>query len=238
MDTMPRVLTYQTLERLRVARPVDRIGYIADLCRDKVVLDIGCLDETALEKQDTQYWLHGRVASVAREVIGIDSSAKIPPEGLRSAANAMIVRGNGADPDLPDAQSARIEQIVAGEFIEHIETPIAFFRNIKRRFAGKQLVLTTPNGTAFANTLVGLFGCEAQHVDHTQIFTYKILNTLCLRAGFEDWEVIPYRFAASEMLLRNTGVRRLLVGLVQGLIRSVEYLFPLLSFGYVVRVRI
>lgn len=235
---MPRPLTYETLEHLHVRRPVDRIDFIADLSRDKIVLDIGCLDETALEKRDTQYWLHGRVVSVAREVIGIDSSAKIPPAGLRTGANAVIVQGNGVDPQVPDGRSGDIEQIVAGEFIEHIEAPIEFFRNMKRQFDGRELVFTTPNGTAFANTLVGLFGREAQHKDHTQIFTYKILNTLCMRAGFKDWEIVPYRFVASEMVLRNHGVKRLFVNAVQSFIRTVEHLFPLLSFGYVVRVRI
>jgi len=231
-------LKYETLERLQVRRPVDRLDFVADLCRGKVVLDIGCLDETALQKQDTEYWLHGRICSVAREVIGIDSSAGIPPEGLRTGDNSHIVRGNGVAPEVPGGRHDVIEQIVAGEFIEHLESPLAFLRNMKRDFAGRELVLTTPNGTAFANTLVGLFGCEAQHVDHTQIFTYKILNTLCVRAGFQDWDITPYQFVASEMMLRNTGVKRIMVGVVQSFIRAVEYLFPLLSFGYVLRVRI
>ena len=39
-------------------------------------------------------------------------------------------------------------------------------------------------------------------------------------------------------MLRNTGVKRIMVGVVQSFIRAVEYLFPLLSFGYVLRVRI
>lgn len=235
---MPKSLTYETLEHLSLRRPVDRLGFVADLCRDKIVLDIGCLDETALVKRDTRYWLHGRVRAVAREVIGIDSSAKIPPEGIRTGDNAIIHRGNGVDPEVPGGRSVEVEQIVAGEFIEHIETPLDFFRNVKARFPGRDLVITTPNGAAFANTFLGVFGREAQHPDHTQIFTYKILHTLCLRAGFADWEIIPYRFAATEMILRSRGAKRLLANVTQSAIRGVERLFPLLCFGYVVRIRI
>ncbi len=58
-------LKYETLERIEVSRPVDRLAYIVELCRSKRVLDIGCLDETAIIKKDTEYWLHGRIAEVA-----------------------------------------------------------------------------------------------------------------------------------------------------------------------------
>ncbi|MDZ4313849.1 MAG: hypothetical protein U0989_03665 [Azonexus sp.] len=65
-----------------------------------------------------------------------------------------------------------------------------------------------------------------------------ILNTLCMRAGFQAWEIIPYRFYATEMILRSRGARRLFVSQVQGAIRQVERLFPLLSFGYIVRINV
>ena len=62
-------LSYQTLERLSVRRPVDRLSWLAQSCAGKVVLDIGCYDETALAKQDTDHWLHGRLAKTAKRVI-------------------------------------------------------------------------------------------------------------------------------------------------------------------------
>ena len=60
---MHQHLTYETLEKLNICRPVDRIGFIANLCRDKRVLDVGCFDETALIKRDTEHWLHGRISA-------------------------------------------------------------------------------------------------------------------------------------------------------------------------------
>ncbi len=88
-------LTYKTMEKIPVRPPVDRLGFIADSCVGKVVLDIGCFDETALFKRETQYWLHGRLAAKAKLVVGVDNSSKISPEGLRTAANATIYRGDG-----------------------------------------------------------------------------------------------------------------------------------------------
>ncbi len=235
---MPQRLTYETLERLAVRKPVDRLSFIADLCRGKTVLDVGCLDETALVKRDTEHWLHGRIGTVAKDVVGIDISEQIPPDGLVTGPNSVIRRGNGVDPRPEDLGGREVEIVVAGEFIEHIDAPLEFFRNIRASFPGRELVISTPNGPSFANTLLGMIGREVQHRDHLHVFSYKILHTLCLRAGFEDWEIIPYRFYATEMILQSHGLKRTFVRIVEASIRVVERMFPLLSFGYVVRIRL
>lgn len=76
-------LRYTHFERLPVPAPVDRLAYIAERCRGRRVLDLGCLDETALVKRDTEHWLHGRIAAVASEVLGLDLSESLPGDGLR-----------------------------------------------------------------------------------------------------------------------------------------------------------
>ena len=77
-----------------------------------------------------------------------------------------------------------------------------------------------------------------QHPDHLNTFSFKILNTLCLRAGFRDWQIVPYRFFATEMILQTRGIRRGFVVFVERCIRVVERFFPLLSFGYIVRAKL
>ena len=89
---------------------------------------------------------------------------------------------------------------------------------------------------ALANGLLGTFGREAQHHDHLLTSTYKTLNTLCRRAGVREWEILPYRFYATEMLLQSSGVFRLVVQAGQVVIRLVERIAPLRSFGYIVRI--
>lgn len=238
LPAAPQVPAYTTLERLRVTRPVDRLDYVAALCRDQVVLDLGCLDETALVKRDTQHWLHGRIAQVARQVVGIDSSARIPPEGLTTGAQARIHRGDATAVDPGLLQSAPFSIVVAGEFIEHVSDPLAFLLQLRRGLPGRDLVLTTPNGPSAANALMACIGREAQHPDHLANFSYKILHTLCRRAGFSQWEIVPYRFFATEMILTSTGAQRAAARTAQGGIRLLERLFPLLSFGWIVRARL
>jgi hypothetical protein len=103
-------LNYDPLERLHLRKPVDRVAFIAEECRNKRVLDIGCYDETALVKRDTEHWLHGRISAVAKSVVGIDISAEIPPEGIETGPHSRIMRGNGAKPEVDED----IDIIVAG----------------------------------------------------------------------------------------------------------------------------
>ncbi len=234
----PRALRFQTLEKLEVKAPVDRLAFIADLCRDKVVLDIGCLDETALFKRETHHWLHGRIAASAREVIGIDSSAGIPAQGIRTAPHAIIHRGNAMSIDPALVQDKSVEVVVAGEFIEHVPDVLQFLESLRRLLPGRELVLSTPNGISFANSLLGCIGREAQHPDHLANFSFKILHTICHRAGLQAWEIRPYRFFATEMILTSTGMRRAAARSAESFIRGVERVFPLLSFGYIVRARL
>jgi len=229
---------YETLAKLSVGQPVDRLTYLSEACRGRSVLDVGCFDETALAKRDTEHWLHGRIVELASRVVGVDSSSQIPDEGLETGLNASIVRGDGVNIDPKLIARERFDVIVAGEFIEHIDNPLLFFTTMKLNFPGRTLLISTPNGACFANTLMGLIGREVQHPDHLHNFSFKILHTLCRRAGLESWEVIPYRFYATEMILASTGVKRVFVILVERSIRLVERLFPLLSFGYIVRAKL
>jgi 2-polyprenyl-3-methyl-5-hydroxy-6-metoxy-1,4-benzoquinol methylase len=228
-------LAYQTLERLHIGRPVERVSFIAERCRGKRVLDIGCLDETALDKQNTNEWLHQRIAALAKQVTGIDLSEHLPVDGLVTGPNSRIIKGDGTNPDVaPDI----VDIIVAGEFIEHIENPLQFLSRIKLSYPGREMLISTPNGASFANALLGTISREAQHRDHLLTSTYKTLNTLCQRAGCRDWDIIPYRFYATEMLLQSTGPKRIAVKAVETIIRAYERLFPLRSFGYIVRIRL
>ena len=235
-------LRYTPLEAISVRRPVDRIAYIATSCASCRVLDLGAMDETAWQsKRGRGTWLHEEIALLARQVEGIDSSELVPATGLTTAPNARIRRGNIMDPEQLLADLEEIpDVIVAGELIEHLESPLELLRSFARvpKLAGRTLILSTPNATAVHNFLVGLARRESTHHDHLCILSYKTLNTLCQRAGFSDWEIIPYYARFTEMEERHSGLARLAVRSVERAVNFLEWLFPLLSFGYLVRVRL
>ncbi len=231
-------LDYSNFERLPIPQPVDRLAYIAEVCRGKFVLDIGCLDETALVKQDSPYWLHRRISQTATQVLGVDNSRLVPAEGIPTGPNSRIIRGDATDRKALGDAIDQIDIVVAGEFIEHIEDPSAFLRMMKQSFNGKTLLLSTPNGMSISNSVMGIFRREVQHPDHLHNFTFKTLNTVCIRAGFREWQILPYRFFATEMILRTKGPTRAAAMCAEGAFRLAERLFPNLSFGYIVHIEI
>lgn len=235
-------LSYVPLERLPVTRPVDRIPFIVRACARRRVLDLGAMDETAwTAKRGRGTWLHEEIARSAQRVDGVDNSALVPEEGLRTAPNAIIRRG---DITKPDGVVAALEDgpdvVVAGELIEHLENPLQFLSRFAaiKRLSGKTLLLSTPNATALHNVLIGLTRRESTHRDHLCILSYKTLATLCTRAGFSHWEIIPYFSRFTEMRERHSGLLRLAVRAAEGIVNGLEWMFPLLSFGYIVRIRL
>lgn len=231
-------LKYTPLERIKIRRPVDRIKYISTACKNRNVLDLGALDETAfLQKTGHGTWLHEEITKVANSVIGLDSSATIPDDGLITARNGKIMKGNISDIGTFLAKAEFYPEIVvAGELIEHLDNPLNFLQSLRSipRLKGTTLLLSTPNATAIHNCLIALANRESTHGDHLCILSFKTLNTLLDRAGYESWEIIPYHADFAEMRQRNSGIRRKLVTGGQAAINLVEKAFPLVSFGLIV----
>jgi hypothetical protein len=235
-------LSYTPLERLAVRRPVDRIEYIARACMGLRVLDLGAMDETAWPaKRGCGVWLHEEIGAKALRVDGVDNSNVIPVEGLQTGTNSAIRRGDITDPQpIVAALAYSPDVVVAGELIEHLENPLQFLKSLGaiERLSGKTLILTTPNATALHNVLIALARRESTHRDHLCILSYKTLATLSVRAGMVDWEIIPYFSRFTEMKARHSGVLRLAVGTAERAINAIEWMFPLLSFGYILRIRL
>jgi hypothetical protein len=241
LPSVPK-LRYTPLERLYVVRPVDRTKFIARACAQRRVLDLGAMDETAFAaKRGRGTWLHEEIGRNALRVDGIDNSALVPVEGLRTGPNSTIRRGDITDPDgIVAALEDSPDVIVAGELIEHLDNPLQFLKRFAaiERLSGKMLILSTPNATALHNLLIGLARRESTHPDHLCILSYKTLTTLCRRAGFSEWEIIPYFSRFTEMRERHSGLLRLAVRAAQGIVNGLEWIFPLLSFGYIVQIRL
>ena len=229
-------LAYTPLEKLTIRRPVDRLAFLREACRGKRVLDLGCYDETSLVKEGTSHWLHGEIGRVAASVLGVDSADALPAEGLVTGDNSRIVRGDVMRLD-GVARPEDLDVIVAGELLEHLPDALGFLSGLRRLFAGRELVLTTPNATSLTNMLLGLTGRENNHPDHLQIYSLKTLNTLCRRAGYGDWEIRPYYMTYAEMILRSGPAAKVAVRAAQATVNAGEALFPLLAGGLILHVR-
>jgi SAM-dependent methyltransferase len=229
-------LSYTPLERLDVDSPVDRIGWIAEKCRGKVVLDVGCLDETALGKCGTGHWLHERISQLAHRVIGVDNSSRLPEGGWITGPSSRILKGDLFELGSQAGDYSEVQVVVAGELIEHLPDALGFLMRLRALLPGRELIATTPNATSLANVLLAFVNRESMHRDHLQVYSFKTLATLCSRAGLSSWTIRPYHVYFTEMALRAHGVRRTLVRASEKAIHGAERLFPLLSGGLILHV--
>lgn len=230
-------LSYTPLERLTISCPVERVKWISKRCTGKSVLDLGCFDETALAKGGTEQWLHGKIAQEAKQVLGIDSSVKLPAEGVVTGPRSRIVRGDVMALAKESIGGIDVDLIVAGELIEHLPDTTAFLRQLKTLFPGRELIISTPNATSLANTILALGSRESNHPDHLQIYSFKTLNTHCLRANLEDWSFVPYHVYFTEMSLQASGPKRTLIKMAERIVNTAEFLFPMLSGGLILHVK-
>jgi 2-polyprenyl-3-methyl-5-hydroxy-6-metoxy-1,4-benzoquinol methylase len=161
----------------------DRLPFVEAKCRGKDVLDIGCVNHT-LNVTERPDWLHGRIAAVAKSVLGLDNEKEAVEELNRRGYNMVV--GDAETFDLRDRRPGGFEVIVAGEIIEHLTNPGAFLENLRRHLApGGIIVLTTPNAYGFMYFLeVLLLGQETLNDDHTMTFSRKQLYRFLEKCGF------------------------------------------------------
>jgi SAM-dependent methyltransferase len=110
-------------------------------------------------------WLHGRLAAVAAECVGVD----VLPDGveaMRDLGYQALVHDLGTGLG-PVADLAPFDVVVAGELIEHVESLGMLFDVARDALvAGGELVLTTPNPYAPHRVRAAQLGIVWENVDH------------------------------------------------------------------------
>lgn len=183
----------------------DREKYLTDLCRDKVVLNLGCASNLHLKEQVAMgRHLHLLIRSSARRVYGVD----IDEEAVRflreryGVGDVFVGDVESLHLDFPEP----IDVILAGELIEHLYNPGNFLRSLSR-YMGEQtiLLITTPNLLGAKTFLHSLLGIQRIHPDHTIGFTFTLLQTLLTRHEYDklDWMTTVERFDSVRNRLFN-----------------------------------
>jgi hypothetical protein len=228
-------LAYHPLERLPVVRPVDRYRHVTEKCRGLRILDLGAFDETEIAKNqhETWKWLHAEIAGVAREVLGVDASPSLPPEGITTKLGTRIERC--AVEDLSSiVKSFKPEMIVAGELIEHTPDTLGWLQKLAKDAPGVRFLATTPNTTSILNLGLALLGRENNHQDHLHVYSYKTLATLAGRIPLRSTSLTPYYYDPHIFQGRVSKSAAPLIGATDKLLlKPLQWMFPLTAFGWI-----
>jgi SAM-dependent methyltransferase len=182
-----------TSRRIERRLVTDRAQFIVDACRGKRVLHVGFVDHPYLESRvQNGTWLHARLASVAREIVGVDmagpevASLRSHPEyGTLIDANAEELHLLGLEP---------FDLIVAGEVVEHLDNPGRFMDSARSVLAKDgRLLITVPNAFCIRRLLRIPFGVEKVHPDHVAYYSQSTLRELLRRHGYAVEYAAGYR---------------------------------------------
>ena len=159
----------------------ERIRYIVEKIKGPRVLDIGAA--SGLPDPSRDNWLHGHIKRKFPETVGIDLHGE-NVKTLRGLGWTDIIEGN-AETYRP---AERFDTIVAGELIEHLDSPVRFLQNVRPLLAEHGvLILSTPNPFCLLHIGFALRHCPRTcvHPAHTLWFCPTTLAQLASRAGYD-----------------------------------------------------
>lgn len=180
-----------------------KIGFAVRHCRDKDVLDVGCVQHNP-ENYQSRFWMHRALTAVSRSVQGLD----IYEEGVE------YLRKKGYKVFSGDAQDFSLEQdfdvIVAGDLIEHLENPGGFLASCREHLRpGGVLLISTPNPWYWRNVAkAALFARVSNNPEHTFWICPITLQQLAARHSLEVTEVtFGSRYARDRLIPLPKGLK-------------------------------
>ncbi|MBC7784574.1 MAG: class I SAM-dependent methyltransferase [Burkholderiales bacterium] len=168
----------------------DRFHVIEPFVRAREVMDLGCVDSRKA-RHDAQArfeykanLLHKQIAQASPGTLGVD----IDPDGVK------VLNENGYQVIVADVETMdlgrQFDTIVAGELIEHLESPGKWLRNMFRHLKpGGVIIVSTPNPFYAGSTWkIWRYGKPAVHEEHMGWQDPTTLGQLFKRTGFEPFE--------------------------------------------------
>lgn len=156
--------------------------FILNKCRDKNVLDLGCVGHTSFRFSDLYMGLKG----VARTLVGVDNRP-IPP--MREFGFPVFPGDVENLSKVVDIKGKTFDVIVAGDLIEHLFNQGKFINSIKP-FCHKdtEVIVTTPNCLSTHFFIPNFTKRVKVRTDHTCWHSEQTLKQLFSMKGFRCTE--------------------------------------------------
>ncbi len=154
----------------------DKISFFVKYCKNKTVLDIGCVQHNP-KNYESKFWLHKALSFVSSNCTGLD----LYEDGVN------YLRDKGYNVLVGDAQNydlgEKFDVITAGDIIEHLENLSDFLECAKRHLKDDGvLVIATPHPWHWRSVVKGLFSLDTSpNPEHTCWFCIATLRQLLAR---------------------------------------------------------
>lgn len=177
-------------------RIVNRVSFLKDICKDKTVLDLGCVDHdhfTFKDKMNRGEWLHEELSKATKKIIGVDMISEYSNEIRERGYD--IRHGNIENFEGVEINE-KIDVIIAGEIIEHLFNQGLFLDSVKKFMDNETvLVITTPNSFSLRKFIHILFrNREINRIDHTLWHSQNTLEQMLKFKNFQIKEILCYAF--------------------------------------------
>jgi hypothetical protein len=191
----------------------NRLDYLEEIVNNKTVIHVGCVDHLPLieEKRKNNVWLHERLVRSSSKCLGID----INEEGLYYLKDKLaykdVLQMDIITDEIPSQiQKHHWDYMIMGEILEHVDNPVLFLSELRKKFSISVncLILTVPNAFRYTNFVYGLKNIEFINSDHRFWFTPYTLAKVCAMAGFS---VEKYYLCQGFQLPRRKFLTKLLL---------------------------
>lgn len=167
---------------MKLKRLKTRLPLIAKLVKDKSVLHIGFADSGVFRsKMASDTWLHDWIVRSALNYAGLDIDV-VAVRALRNLGYMNIYSNTN-----PMVEQTKWDYIVMGELIEHLDNPVSFLQDIKRRFPDSGIIVTVPNAFCLKNFVNAFKGKENVHYDHRFWFTPYTIQKVLYESGYRGY---------------------------------------------------
>jgi 2-polyprenyl-3-methyl-5-hydroxy-6-metoxy-1,4-benzoquinol methylase len=178
---------------------VPKNEFILNLCKNKSVLDLGCIDHsytTALELGEN--WLHSQIRGVSSHLVGVDLLKEDAEELNKLGYNIEVVDVENFD------LNHKFDVIVAGDLIEHLSNIGMFLNCVSRHMRPDSIfVATTPNPFNVELFFSGLFRNKLRvNREHSVWIDPVVMYQLVSRSPLR---IVDFKWVDTRFKLRIPG---------------------------------
>lgn len=206
---------------------IDKNPFVKEKCRDKTVVDLGCVCHDLSEGQiKAGIWLHGELKKVAKSIIGFDIE-KDEIEKLREQGyNIQYANIEEVDKHTTD----KFDRVVFGSVIEHLPNTGIVLQAIKNlSHENTEIIITTINAWSPRYFISALRSKEERtcRPDHVTWYSHYVIDNLVKMYGYQITERYFYNFYPMKI----NGIRPFFRVMI-------KRLFPFLSHGLVIVMKV